>query len=1195
MSDAHSSDSNGGQDFSSSIIPTSLQASVETRQLFEEAVRRLYQASNEEEIIKIVVEEARKALACDRVLIYSLEPNLYSVVVAESVAPGWKRSIGAIVKDSCFEIKYIEKYKNGRVKAIDNIYKAGLSSCYLDQLEQWEVMANIITPIVDRDKIFGLLVAHQCSGTRIWTPVEIAFLTQLAKQAGILVARTRNQKETTRLQPHTEIEPQWTNSLLEIGQQLYQSKKEEVILKASVREVRRVLKCDRVVVYSLNRDSYGVVVAESVAANWTKAQGMTIKDPCFEARYLEKYQNGRVRALNNIYESGMTRCYIEQLEKLEVKANLVAPILSHGKIFGLLVAHQCAGPREWQQQEIGWMSQIATQIGFALDYAKLLSDRDRLQQQAETETQWTQYFTDAIQYIRQSLEEEDILKASVREVRRVLNCDRVVVYSLNRDSYGVVVAESVAPGWTKALGITIKDPCFEVRYIEKYKNGRVKALNNIYESGMTRCYIEQLEKLEVKANLVAPILNEGKLFGLLVAHQCASPREWKQYEIRWVAQIATQVGFALDNAKLLTNSDRLQAQSHNENQWTRWLQECVERLRQLSDRDEILETSAEEARRILNCDRAVVYSLDRAAYGIIVAESVAPGWPRTLGRTIEDPCFESRYLERYRNGRVRAIENIYESGMTRCYIEQLEAIAVKANLVVPILCDGKVLGLLVAHQCSGSRSWQPQEIDFLTQLATQVGVVLERVKLIGDRELLQQQARVEVQLTQSFTDAIQNIRQSLDRDGILEVSTEEIRRVLNCDRVVVYSLNQDAYGAVVAESVLPGWTKALGRVIEDPCFEVRYIEKYKNGRVRALDNIYEAGMTRCYIEQLEQLEVKANLVAPILNEGTLFGLLVAHQCSASRVWQQYEIRWVAQIATQIGFALDNANLMQQVKQSSLAAEQSSREQHKQVEQLKQQVLEILSQTTSANLSQEALHQSETIIDALHRIQGVVDFARGVVVSAQQVKLQQQQSNLTIQTVRDALDRSLDGTNNIQDAFRDASLKIMRLSQSSQKLFEGVRTIKDLARQMTQQSMSVTIAAGRTGYVEQESVAELVETVLSITQKLVEATANIDPIFTEIELQAQEITLTMDSGKQQLFSGTESVKEIRQKLDWIATVNEKMNALVDKIVQSANKGVQTSTSATQSIQEVATLADRIVEQSAIVSACLNKLTALAQKP
>ncbi|MDJ0572925.1 MAG: GAF domain-containing protein, partial [Pleurocapsa sp. MO_192.B19] len=356
----------------------------------------------------------------------------------------------------------------------------------------------------------------------------------------------------------------------EFIQNLSQSISQKDILNAIVEEARKYLNCDRVVVYSLNQDNHGVIVAESVTPDYTQTLGKTIKDPCFEAKYLNKYRHGRVRATDNIYEAEITPCHLEQLEQLEVKANLVTPIINKNKLFGLLVAHQCATSRKWQKTEIEFLKQLAKKVGLALENAKLLDDMEHLQVQAERERKWTNYFTDAIQYIRQSLKENDVLEISVQEVRRVLECDRVVVYSLNQDRYGVVIAESVTPGYPRALNKTISDPCFEARYLDKYRDGRVRAINNIYEAGMTKCYIEQLETLEVKANLVTPILNEGKLFGLLVAHQCSQPRHWQDYEIRWMTQIATQVGFALDNAKVLAESTIQQAQAERERKWTNY-------------------------------------------------------------------------------------------------------------------------------------------------------------------------------------------------------------------------------------------------------------------------------------------------------------------------------------------------------------------------------------------------------------------------------------------------------------------------------------------------------------------------------------------------------------------------------------------------------------------------------------------------
>ena len=611
-----------------------------------------------------------------------------------------------------------------------------MTPCYLEQLEQLEVKANLVTPILIEGQLFGLLVAHQCAESRQWQKAEIEFLEQLAKKLALALDNAKLLHVVTSLQALAATERQWTNYFTDAIQYIRQSLKQDDVLDVSVKEVRRVLECDRVVVYSLNQDNYGVVVAESVAPGYPRALHKTIKDPCFEARYLDQYRDGRVRALNNIYEAGMTNCYIEQLETLEVKANLVTPILNEGKLFGLLVAHQCSQPRDWQDYEIRWMTQIATQVGFALDNAKVLLASTAQQAQAEIERTWTYNFTDAIQYIRQSIAQDDVLDVSAEEVRRVLECDRVVVYSLNQDNYGVVVAESVAPGYPRALHKTIKDPCFEARYLDQYRDGRVRALNNIYEAGMTNCYIEQLETLEVKANLVTPILNEGKLFGLLVAHQCSQPRDWQDYEIRWMTQIATQVGFALDNAQLLRKLK-------NEGVTAQLLNSFTLGIRDHLNESELLKTAVEPARKLMGLDRALIYQFDADWNGTVVAESVVTGYPRTLHSQIKDPCFAREYAEKYRQGRVGAIANIARANLTDCHIKQLESFAVKASLVAPIWQDERLFGLFIGHQCSQPRSWEQSSIDLFAQLALQLGLALERVKLRQELSLAQDVQRNE--------------------------------------------------------------------------------------------------------------------------------------------------------------------------------------------------------------------------------------------------------------------------------------------------------------------------------------------------------------------------------------------------------------------------------------------------------------------
>jgi GAF domain-containing protein len=78
---------------------------------------------------------------------------------------------------------------------------------------------------------------------------------------------------------------------------------------------------------------------------------------------------------------------------------------------------------------------------------------------------------------------EDLLKTTVKEVRRAIKSDRVLVYGLDSTDWaGIVVAESVAPGWPQTLRVRLSDPGLEDQHIESYKNGEITAINDIYRS-----------------------------------------------------------------------------------------------------------------------------------------------------------------------------------------------------------------------------------------------------------------------------------------------------------------------------------------------------------------------------------------------------------------------------------------------------------------------------------------------------------------------------------------------------------------------------------------------------------------------------------------------------------------------------------------------------------------------------------------
>ena len=345
----------------------------------------------------------------------------------------------------------------------------------------------------------------------------------------------------------------------------------------------------------------------------------------------------------------------------------------------------------------------------------------------EAETERKQSLQEITLRIRESVFLENVLKTTVKEVRRALKADRVFFYRFNSDWSGHVVAESVAHGWPSCLKIKVTDTYFSESTdgVEKYKNGRICVVDNIHDSGLSDCHIRLLEQFAIKSNLIAPILQNDHLFGLMIANQCSEPRVWEKHDVDLFVQLASQVGLALDQISFVEKQEA-------EVEQAQLLTEITLRIRQSLYLEDILKTTVKEVRRALNTDRVLIYGLDPTSWdGIVIAESVASAWPQTLRVRINDPCLREGRIEMFKNGHVRAINDIYqEPGLADCYIKTLEQFAIKATLVAPILRNSQLLGLMIANQCSAPRIWEKQNIDLFLQLAIQVGLAVDQASLL---------------------------------------------------------------------------------------------------------------------------------------------------------------------------------------------------------------------------------------------------------------------------------------------------------------------------------------------------------------------------------------------------------------------------------------------------------------------------------
>ena len=824
---------------------------------------------------------------------------------------------------------------------------------------------------------------------------------------------------------------------------------------------------------------------------------------------------------------------------------------------------------------------------------------------------------------------------AVTEAKKQLNADRVVIYGFEPDWSGSIVAEAVEPGWPRALLDKITDPCIPRKILEEYRKGRIVPTSNVQQTNFSPAHMQLLARLSVKANLVVPIISGDILIGLLVAHQCSNTRVWQPSEIDLLKELATQVGLSLSSITLAASkaaeTERIQ----------RW-KDIIPRIRQSLEAEEILETSVAAVREALHSDRVLICRFDDSNIATIISESVAPGWTKLKGETIKTSVKEGNISSHYRPGIVHTLDNIDGASPNAWERVMLEQLSVKAHIMAPIIKDDKVYGLLCAYQCSKPRIWLETEIDLFSQITDQIGFALLQ------SALLEQQSTATF-LAQQLNEITSQIRVSLKVEEIYNSAISGVRETLKTDRAIVYLFDENWQGTIVAESVGRGWPEALGANIADPCFADKYVEKYKRGRVKALENIYEAGLTQCYLGQLEPFKVKANLVAPILAEGNLLGLLVTHQCSSTRAWQESEINFFKQVAIQVGFALDQANLLEQREQARITAELASSEQRQQKESLQLQLLELLSDVEGASrgdltvradvtvgeigtvadffnavieslreivmkvkqaatqvntslgenegairqLSLEALKQAEETTRTLDSVEQMARSIQQVAENARQAAAVARTASTTAEAGGLAMDRSVQNILGLRETVAETAKKVKRLGESSQQISKVVSLINQIALQTNLLAINAGIEAARAGE-EGQGFAVVAEEVGELAARSAAATREIEQIVENIQKETASVVEAMELGTTQVVEGTHLVEDAKLSLNKILEVSREIDQLVQSISSSTVSQAQTSQAITDLMKDIAQISERTSNSTRQVSSSLQETVGIAEE-
>uniref|UniRef100_UPI00058457C6 methyl-accepting chemotaxis protein n=1 Tax=Hassallia byssoidea TaxID=482630 RepID=UPI00058457C6 len=506
----------------------------------------------------------------------------------------------------------------------------------------------------------------------------------------------------------------------------------------------------------------------------------------------------------------------------------------------------------------------------------------------------------------------------------------------------------------------------------------------------------------------------------------------------------------------------------------------------------------------------------------------------------------------------------------------------------------------------------------------------------------------EVKLAKLVNEITGRCRGSLNTQYILNAAVTSVQAALEADRVIVYKFDETWKGKIIAESLNPEFPVALGAEIADPCFADSYVEKYQKGRVQAIANIYAAGLTDCHLAQLEQFEVKANLVAPILINNKLYGLLIAHQCSRPRQWQELEINLLRQVTIPIGYALEQASLIEKVENANSYAEIFYDEQSQQQQLLQQQILKLLkdidkasqgdltvkaevisgkigiiaenfnaiidnlraivakvqSSTSQVNiavnenqdairqLSEKALTKDTKINRTLDSVHQIKRDLQSMSENAQKAASFAQTATFNAQESGTAIDLTMQNIFNLRSTIDDMAKKIKRLGESSQQISHMVSLIDEIGTRANILAFNAELEAARINQ-DNNSFLVFATELGELAIRCTGATQEIEQIAKNTQRDTQQVVNAMELGTSEVVKGTHLVEDVKKSLNQILNVSQQLDKLVQSISQATVSQVQTSQAVTKLLEEIYQVSE-ITSSSQRISQSLQKTVDIAQE-
>ena len=291
--------------------------------------------------------------------------------------------------------------------------------------------------------------------------------------------------------------------------------------------------------------------------------------------------------------------------------------------------------------------------------------------------------------------------------------------------------------------------------LESLGTGKTTLLDHVqsglvYESAQDAAHLAILKALAPRQTIVAPLMAQGAAMGVLTMTVSDPARRFTEYDVLAAEGLAQRAGLAMENARLYTESQRVQDELRRREKSQKFLVQAGEKLGASLDFQETVDAAARLAVQGL-ADACTVYLADDG--GSIQAAAFAhrdAAKARLLEQLFrlypEQALPLSPITEVVRTGKTQLLPRVPDELLRQVapdetFLGMVRSIGIHSAVLVPLRGHGRVMGALGLGITETNRQLTPADVVTAEGLAQRAALAIENSRLYTEGQKTQEDLR----------------------------------------------------------------------------------------------------------------------------------------------------------------------------------------------------------------------------------------------------------------------------------------------------------------------------------------------------------------------------------------------------------------------------------------------------------------------